>query len=118
MRTKQNTQPEFVYQLPSSAKITDDYFDRYVFISDFLDSHPEIGARVHKDLKKPLAKATRKGPQGQTCSFSSDTVLRLCLVKVLENTSYRGTIVRADDSPRLREFTRIHNGVMMCPSNV
>ena len=116
MRTKQNTQPEFVYQLPSAAKITDDYFHRYAFISDYLDSHPAIGNRVHKDLRKPLAKATRKGPQGQACSFSSDTVLRLCIVKVLENTSYRGTIVRADDSPRLREFTGIHNGLMMSPS--
>ena len=98
MRTKQNTQPEFVYQFPSSAKITDDYFARYVFISDFLDSHPEIGARVHKELRKPLANATRKGPRGQARSFTSDTVLRLCLVKVLENTSYRGTVVRVDDS--------------------
>ena len=116
MRTKQNTQPEFVFQLPPSAKITDDYFDRYVFISGFLDSHPEIGARVHEDLRKPLAKATREGPQGQACSFSSDTVLRLCVVQRLENTSYRGTVVRVDDSPRLREFTRIHNGMMMSPS--
>lgn len=116
MRTKQNTQPELVFQLPPAAKITDDYFARYDFSSGFLDSHPEIGARVHKDLRKPLAKATRKGPQGQACSFSSDTVLRLCLVKALEGTSYRGTVVRVDDSPRLREFTRIHNGLMMSPS--
>jgi IS5 family transposase len=40
-------------------------------------------------------------------------VLRLCLVQRLEGTSCRGTIVRADDSPRLREFIRIHNGPMM-----
>ena len=95
----QNTQPEFVSQLPSAAKIADDYFHRYVFISDFLDSHPEIEARVHKDLRKPLAMATRKGPQGQACTSSSDMVRRFCIVKVLENTSYRGTVVRVDDSP-------------------
>ena len=116
VRTKQTTQPEFVFQLPSPAKITEDYFARYDFISDFLDGHREIVDRVHRDLRKPLAKAQRKGPQGQACSFSSDTVLRLCLVKVLEGTSYRGTIVRVDDSPRLREFTRIHNGPMMSPA--
>ena len=36
MRTKQNTQPEFIFQLPSAARITRDYFARYDFISDFL----------------------------------------------------------------------------------
>jgi len=113
VRTKQNTQPEFVFQLPSAAKITEDYFARYAFISGFLDSHREIVDRVHRDLRKPLARAKRKGPQGQGCSFSSDTVLRLCLVQRLESTSVRGTIVRADDSPRLREFIRVHNGPMM-----
>jgi hypothetical protein len=116
VRTKQNTQPEFVYQLPSAAQVTLEYFARYVWISDYLDTHREIVDRVHRDLRKPLAKAKRKGPQGQACSFSSDTVLRLCLVKVLEGTSYRGTVVRVDDSPRLREFTRLHNGLMMSPS--
>ncbi|MFQ5382336.1 MAG: ISNCY family transposase [Dehalococcoidia bacterium] len=116
MRTKHNTQPEFVFQLPPSAKITDDYFARYDFIASFLDGHREIVDRVHRDLRKPLAKAQRKGPQGQACSFSSDTVLRLCLVKILEGTTYRGTIVRVDDSPRLREFTRLFNGVVMSPA--
>ena len=116
MRTKKSSQPEFIFQLPSAAKITEDYFARYDFASGFLDRHPEIVDRVHRDLRKPLAKAQRKGPQGQACSFSSDTVLRLCLVKVLEDTSYRGTIVRVDDSPRLREFTRIHSGPIMSPA--
>jgi len=116
VRTKKSTQPEFVFQLPSAAKITEDYFARYGFISDFLDGHPDIVERVHRDLRKPLTKATYKGPQGQTCSFSSETVLRLCLVKALEGTTYRGTVVRVDDSPRLREFTRIHNGPMMSPA--
>jgi IS5 family transposase len=113
VRTKQNTQPEFVFQLSPSAKITEDYFARYAFTSSFLDSHPEIVELVHRDLRKPLLKAKRKGPQGQSCSFSPDTVLRLCLVQRLEGTSVRGTVVRVDDSPRLREFTRIHNGPMM-----
>jgi len=116
MRTKKSSQPEFVFQLPSAAKITADYFGRYDFISDFLDGHPEILALAHRDLRKPLAKVQRKGPQGQACSFSSDTVLRLILVKILEATTYRGAIVRVDDSPRLREFTRLFNGPIMSPA--
>lgn len=116
MRTKQNTQPEFVFQLPPAARVTGDYFRRYDFIDRFLAAHGKIVDRVHRDLRKPLAKAQREGPQGQACSFSSDTVLRLCLVKVLEGTTYRGTIVRVDDGHRLREFTRIYNGVVMSPA--
>ncbi len=118
MRTKQNTQPEFVYQLPSPTRVTLEYFARYDAISDIIDRHPEIVERVHRDLRKPLRKANRRGPQGQACSFSSDTVLRVCIVKVLENLSFRRTVVRVDDSPRLREFTRIHNAAMMDPSTL
>jgi IS5 family transposase len=113
VRTKQTTQPEFVFQLPSAAKVTLEYFARYEWISDHLDGHPGIVDRVHRDLRKPLAKSRRKGPQGRACAFSSDTVLRLCVVKILENLSFRRTVVRVDDSPRLREFTRIRNGRMM-----
>jgi len=113
MRTKQNTQPEFVFQLPSAAKITLDYFAAYDAISLILDEHPEIVDRVHQDLSEPLSKTERRGPQGQTCRFSSDTVLRMCVVKVLEGLSYRHVVIRVDDSPRLRAFTGIHNGSMI-----
>ena len=113
MRTKQNTQPEFIFQLPSAAKVTLDYFAAYDAISLMLDEHPEIVGRVQRDLRKPLAKSKRRGPQGQACRFSSDTVLRMCVVKVLEGLSYRRAVIRVDDSPRLRAFTGIHNGPMM-----
>lgn len=116
VRTKKNSQPEFIFQLPSSAKVTRKYFAAYDAISLFLDGHPEILMRVHRDLRKPLAKAKRRGPQGLSCQYSSDTVLRMCIVKVLEHLSYRRAIVRMDDSPRLRAFTRIHNALMMDPS--
>jgi len=117
VRTKKSSQSEISFQVPSAAKITEDYFARYAFTSAFLDGHPEILTRVHGDLRKPLSRATYQGPQGQTCAYSSDNVLRLCLVQRLEGTSVRGTVVRVDDSPRLREFTRIHNGPMMSPGS-
>jgi IS5 family transposase len=74
--------------------------------------------KAHQELTKPLRHAKRKGPQGQNCTYSSDTVLRLYLVKVLEDLTFRGTVVRVDDSPRLRDFTRIYNGPMMDPSTL
>ena len=64
MRKKKNSQPEFHFQLPSSAKVTREYFAAYDAISRTLDEHSEIVERVHRDLRKPLAKARRRGPQG------------------------------------------------------
>lgn len=113
VRATKNIQPEFPFQLPSSAKVTDEYFAAYEAMSDLIDGHPEIVTCAHRDLRKPLARARRRAPQGQNCTYSTDTILRMCIVKVLENLSLRRTIVRVDDSPRLRWFTRIYNAAMM-----
>ena len=120
MRSKKNSQNELVFQVcgDKAARITLEYFARYDWISDYLDSHPEILARVHRDLKKPLAKLGKNSAEGGGCQFTSDTVLRMVLVKILENTSFRGTVIQIDDSSRLRAFTRIHNGPMMDPSTL
>lgn len=113
MRNRQNTQPEIVFQLPSAARLTLEYFGVYDRISDLLDAHPEILRAVHEDLEKPLSRLERRGRQGRGAQFTSDTVLRLAIVKVRENTSFRKTMVQVDESPRLRAFTRIHSGTMM-----
>jgi hypothetical protein len=83
-----------IFQQPSCAAVTEAYFSRYDAISDFLDAHPRLVQKAHQELTKPLRHAKRKGPQGQNCTYSSDTVLRLYLVKVLEDLTFRGTVVR------------------------
>jgi IS5 family transposase len=113
MRRQQDTQPEFMYELPAANPLTDEYFARYGAISDLLDRHPKIVGRVHRDLGKPLGRTRRRGPQGATCRFTSEVVLRILVVRVLENLSLRRAVVRIDDSPRLRAFTRIYNQRMM-----
>ena len=113
MREAKSTQKQFIFQAPDCAKITDEYFGRYERISQLLDRHPEIVEAVHEDLRKPLVTNRRKSPQGQTCRFASDVVLRMCVVKSMENLSFRKTVIRVDDSARLRAFTRIHHDTMM-----
>lgn len=122
MRSEKNSQDEIVFQVSDDkvAKVTLDYFSGYDWMSGYLDTHPKILARAHQDLVEPLAKLGKSGSKGKGggCQFTSDNVLRMILVKTLENTSFRGTVIRVDDSPRLRAFTRIHNGPMMDPSTL
>ena len=120
MRSPKSSQDELIFQVSgkSVAKVTLEYFARYVFISTYLDAHPGILKTVHRDLKKPLADLGKAQPKGGACRFTSDTVLRMVLVKHLEDATFRGTVIQVDDSPRLRAFTRIHNGIMMDPSTL
>jgi IS5 family transposase len=113
VRRIQNTQAELLYQVPEAARLTAEYFGAYDRISGLLDAHPAILRAVHADLEKPLARLQRRGRRGRGATFTSDSVLRLAIVKVRENTSFRETVVRVDDSARLRAFTRIHHGRMM-----
>lgn len=110
MRTKQDTQSQLEFQPPVGIRATVKYFARYEAISLLLDRHPEILAAVHLDLEGPLGRMAKGGRRGR---FSSDTVLRTVLVKVVESLSFREAVVRIDDSPRLRTFTRLFNDPMM-----
>lgn len=113
MRTKQDTQAQIEFQSPPGARATTEYFARYEWISALLDDHPEILRAVHRDLERPITQLRKRASAGRPGKFTSDTVLRLVLVKVMENLSFRDAVIRIDDSPRLRAFTRLHNDAMM-----
>jgi len=109
VRRKRNLQDELDFQ-PSNLKVTNDYFRRYAGIDQILGETPAILDRVHRDLKKPLA-AERK--RDRKFDYSSETVLRMVIVQVLEGETQRGLVIRIDDSGFLRRFVGIHNGPMM-----
>lgn len=110
MRVKQDTQAQIEFQSPLGIRATVKYFARYEAISALLGRRPEILAAVHGDLERPLG---RPAGRGRRSRFSSDTVLRVVLVKVLEGLSFREAVIRVDDSPRLRAFARLHSDPMM-----
>ena len=112
MRMVRDPQGTLDFQ-PSNLKLTNRYYAKYEAISAVLDATPRIVKLVHADVEKPLKYAATKGKDGRPHRYPSDTVLRILLCQVIENTSLRGVVIRIDDSHFLRRFTRIHHGPMM-----
>ena len=111
MRPKFDLQPEL--DLPvSNLALTQQYYAKYEAISKILDDNPGILAAVHAEVAHALESAS-ESPQRRRHRFSSDNVLRILVVQNLEGFSLRQTVVRIDDSPALRRFTRIHRKPMM-----
>ena len=97
MRPKINTQSEFDLH-PSNLKITNDYFAKYLAISDLLDDNPGIVDAVHHDLELALKDVTIQDKRGAQYKFTSDTILRIALCQIIEGCSLRQIIVRIDVS--------------------
>jgi hypothetical protein len=71
-------------------------------------------ALAHRDLEHALEQIARAtAPDSGRSRYTSDNVLRVVLVQVLEGYSLRETVVRIDDSPALRKFTRLQGRPMM-----
>ncbi|MCP5093337.1 MAG: ISNCY family transposase [Gammaproteobacteria bacterium] len=97
----------------SSLATTRNYYARYEAISRFLDEHPEIVDAVHGDLAKTVKQRGRHHGPGRKCEYTSDTILRVLICQIVEAEDLRGIVIRIDDSVRLRQFVRIHEGRMI-----
>lgn len=111
MRPKIKSQQELDFA-PSNLKVTNEYYDKYKRISQILNENPKIVDAVHRDLAKVFG-GRKRGEGGRDCEFSSDTILRIMVVKQMEGLSYRNAVIRIDDSDFFRKFTGIDNGPMM-----
>jgi IS5 family transposase len=112
LRPKIHPQCDFEFPV-SKLALTQQYYAKYQAISKILDRVPEILALAHGDLKHALEQLAGSEPDGSRFRFTSDQVLRILLVQVLEGLSLRQTVVRVDDSPALRQFTRLGSQPMM-----
>ena len=112
MRPKFNIQQELGFS-PSNLKVTNDYYGKYERISQVLNENPKIVEAVHRDLVRVSEAKEADGSGGPDCDFSSETVLRILIVKQIEGLKYRQAVVRIDDSEFLREFVGIKNGKML-----
>ena len=112
MRPKIDAQS--VLEFPfSHLALTRAYYAKYQNISKLLDGTPEIVALAHGDLAHALEQIARSRPGSPRFRYTSDNVLRVLLVQLLEGLSLRETVVRVDDSPALRQFTRLERKPMM-----
>lgn len=112
MRKIIDVQPCFFNNLRCDQKIIETYREKYNRISDFLDETPKVLDLVHNDLKKLSTS------NGRDSEFSSEQLLRILLVKCIENITYEDVIIRVSDSDFLRNFTRINTGKIMSKSLV
>lgn len=112
MRKKKDAQRWLDFQL-SNLKLTNEHYARYEAISEILDDTPELLELVHADLRKALKSQNRLLQRKKLFRITSEMVLRLGLCQAIEGASLRETIVRVDDSSRLRSFTGIHDGPMI-----
>jgi transposase, IS5 family len=112
MRKKKDAQRWLEFQ-PSNLKLTNEHYARYEAISEILDGTPGLLELVHADLRKALSSANRQRGRKKQFRITSEMVLRMTLCQAIEGASLREAVVRVDDSPRLRAFTRIYDGPMM-----
>jgi hypothetical protein len=87
MRPKFKIQQELDYT-SSNLKVTNEYYAKYEKISQILDENPGIVEVVHRDLAKVFG-GSKRGQGGRRCDFTSETVLRILIVKQVEGLDYR-----------------------------
>src|ERR1017187_8740121 len=95
-------------QLPlnfaGTQKLTQDWYALYKDIHEILEQNPTVTDLVHAALTCG-EKKLKRNVEG----VASESILRLALVQQIEQLSFRGTIVRVDDSEMLRFFCRFYD---------
>jgi IS5 family transposase len=104
LRKKIETAPCFFLNVSGSLKILDEYHQKYDAIDKVLDKNTTILDAFHGDLKKFGSTG------GRESKFSSEQILRLALVKGIETSVLRDTVIRVAGCDYLRNFTRIGLG--------
>jgi hypothetical protein len=112
LRPKFDAQPDLEFPISNFAR-TNEYYAKYQGISTILDDNPEILSLVHREVAHLLESTSASKKKPGRFRYTSDNVLRILVVQGLEGLSLRQTVVRIDDSPALRRFTRIDHKPMM-----
>ena len=73
-------------------------------ISDFLDAHPEILAEFKAEMLKRAKDSKLRGRPTE----SAEVILRMLILRRLQNLSFRATVQLVNDSLSLRKFTRLY----------
>jgi len=109
MRIQSMRQRYFDFSESSSLKVVNAYRQKYQGLSDLLDANPRFLELAHHDWAKLLSSSN----QGRRAKFTTEQLLRALIVKFIEQSSYRKTIVQIDTSEFLRHFVRLEYGNTM-----
>ena len=102
MRTKSSKILYFDFSGESSIKVAKEYRAKYKAISQLLDANPQLLTLAHQDWVKLLSQSD-KGRDG----YTSEQLLRAMIVMFLEGDSFRGVVIRIDNSEFLQYFVRL-----------
>jgi transposase, IS5 family len=101
MRMITQTKPCFLFNISSSQQVVKAYEEKYNEADRHLLGCPSILRNFHEDLKHFGSSA------GRESKYSSEQILRVLIVQVIENLSFRDLVIRLEHDDFLRNFTRI-----------
>jgi IS5 family transposase len=109
MRLKSDPQRYFHWSTASTSKIVREYEEKYNRISEILDENPEILDLAAADLRK-LSTGSRKGREA---TYTAENLLRAVIVRQIEGTAFRGTMIQLAHNPFLQDFLRLGTRAVM-----
>lgn len=101
MRMMLQTKPCFPFNISSGQQVVKEYEEKYNEVDRHLIGCPEILRAFHEDLK------TFGTSGGRESKYSSEQILRVLIIKVIENLSFRDLVIRLEHDDFLRNFARI-----------
>ncbi len=104
MREIVSSNPSLPFEIQSSNKTVLVYQKRYLKISELLEQNSKILKSFHKNIK------SLSSDKGRNSIFSSDTLFRCLLVRILEGLSLRDTSIRLNNDLFLKSFAKIGMG--------
>ena len=103
MRQKFDPQRYFHWSTASTSKIVREYEEKYNRISEILDENPEILDLAAADLRK----LSTGGRKGRKATYTAENLLRAVIVRQIEGTAFRGTMIQLAHNPFLQDFLRL-----------
>lgn len=104
MREMISSNPYLPFEIQTRNKTVLDYQKRYLKIDNLLNNNPQILRSFHKNIK------SIGSDEGRNAIFSSDTLLRGLIIRILEESSLRDTSIRLNNDLFLRSFAKIGMG--------
>lgn len=109
MRVRKDTQLYLDYSDKAIVKVVEEYREKYEKISKILDSNGAILTIVHNDIRG----LSESSGRGRKATYTTENILRALIVHNLEETDWRGSVIRISESLFLKGFIRLGNRPVM-----
>lgn len=107
MRLKIQMKQCFLFNVSEEQSVVLNYREKYNQIDLLLQNNPGILDTFHGNLKDYGSE------DGRDSRYSSEQILRMVIVQVVEGLDYRSLVIRVSESDFLRNFTGIGMGKVM-----